>query len=243
MSVAGQDVTFPLFLYLSGSTVGYATKTAFQAASWNITFHDVNDNLLSPQPSWTMPVAGDSATGRHVIKFPEPDGIYTVKIIRPAAGYSSPMALVGEGTTYDIDNIGATIASFGGSAISPTLRSNTASMFDGDSIDLTFFVYDAALASIGATSLADCSARACEIKLDNKDSSVSPDVATLVETILTDTTGNRTLRATLDTFPSAIAVAAGQKSTSATAHLRLTKSTKTIIASEIKLTINWKATA
>jgi hypothetical protein len=61
--------------------------------------------------------------------------------------------------------------------------------------------------------------------------------------VLTDTSGNRVVRAILDTFPAILAPpTGGQQTQSARAHLRLTYTTKTLIASQYDLTIKWKAT-
>jgi hypothetical protein len=230
-------------LYLetdAGVAATYADKTAFLAAGYALTFRDIANAALSPQPTWTIPTTGVGK--RHLISFTVPDGVFTCGVTLPSGKTCSPVEFSGEGTAYDVDSVGGLIVSSNGVTVTPTRTDSTASMFDGDSIDLSFSVTEAALTSIGATSLADCTTRAAEIKLDTLDSSAAASVATLVETITTDTSGTRIIRATLDTFPSALAVAASTKSTSATAHLRLTKSTKTIIAAEIKLTINWKAT-
>lgn len=242
MSVVGSDQVLPLFLYISGAAVNYANKTAFQAAGWGLTWQDADGADLPTQPTWTLPIAGDATTGRHIVKFAEPDGTYTIKITQATNGSSYPLEATGEGSSYDIDAIGALIATSGGSVISTSAVTDTATMFDGDSIYLTFSVLEAALTQIGASSLADCDTLAAEIKLDANDSGDSADVATLTESIVSDVSGTRTVRGTLDAFPSALAVEDSQKSRQATAHLRLTKGTKTIIASEIKLTINWKAT-
>lgn len=242
MSVVGSEQVLPLFLKISGAAVNYANKTAFTAAGWNLTWQDADGSDLSTQPTWSLPIAGDATTGRHLIKFTEPDGVYTIKVTLPANGESQPLEAFGEGSAYDIDAVGALISTSGGSVISETASSDTAEMYDGDSIYLTFSVLEAALTQIGATSLADCDTLAAEIKLDANDSSDAADVTTLSEAIVSDVNGTRTVRGTLAAFPAALAVADGQRSRACTAHLRLTKGSNTIIASEIKLTVNWKAT-
>ena len=242
MSVVGSDQVLPLFLVISGAAVNYANKTAFQAAGWDLTWQDPDGVDLATQPTWSLPIAGDATTGRHLIKFTEPDGPYTILITQATNGQSTPLEATGEGDAYDIDTIGGTIATSNGTLISPTVISTTATMYHGDSIYLTFDVPDAALTQIGAASLADCDTRAAEIKLDAKNSGDDADVATLTETIITDTSGARVLRGTLPAFPVELAVADSQKAAQATAHLRLTKGSNTIIAAEIKVNINWKAT-
>lgn len=243
MSVVGSDQPLVVFLQISGAAVDYADKTAFQAANWDLTWYDADGAALSPQPTWSLPNAGDSATGRHQFKFTEPDGPYTVKVTLATNGEATPQEFMGEGFSYDIDALGALIATSGGVVISETLYSDSATMYHGDSIYLLFSVPEAALTAIGASSLADCDTIAAEIKRDSEDSGDNADVTTLTEAIITDTSNNRTLTGTLTAFPAILAVPDGSKSLAATAHVRLTKTSKTIIASEIKLTVNWKATS
>jgi hypothetical protein len=243
MSVVGTNQPLPLFLQISSAPVNYSNKTTFQAAGWDLTWQDANGTNLSPQPTWSLPIAGDATTGRHLIKYEDPSGPYTIKITKPANGESTPTEVTGEGFSYDDNSIGAAIATSSGTVITETATSTAVPMFDGDSIYLTFSVPEAALVQIGATSLANCDTMAAEIKLDASDSSAAPEVTTPVETIVSDVVNIRTVRAIVATFPSVLAVITGQRSRAATAHLRLTKGGNTIIAAEIKITINWKATA
>ena len=66
--------------------------------------------------------------------------------------------------------------------------------------------------------------------------------ATLTVSIVTDTVGNRVLRAVLDAFPAALKVVDGTQSTGARIDIRATESTKTFIIATCDLTILWKAT-
>ena len=78
--------------------------------------------------------------------------------------------------------------------------------------------------------------------LDSLNSDDTASVTGFSNSITSDTSGNRVVRCTLNAFPAALAVQDSTKSLAATAHLRLTEGSKTAIASEIKLTVKWKAT-
>ena len=242
MSVNGDFI--PQAIYLSdhvGRPAIYATKAAFNAAGWDITWRDANGVALASQPSWSLG-AGD-ARGRHHVTFVLVDAPWSARVITPTALHiSAPTEFRGEGFGYDADSLGGMIAASTGVTLVPTITTSTAEMFDGDSIDLTFSVPEAALTSIGAANLAAVTTLAAEIKLDSKDSSVAGDVTTLTETITSDILGTRTVRAILNAFPSVLAVPTANKSVSCTAHLRMTLGAKTIISSAISVTVKWKAT-
>lgn len=242
MSVNGD--LLPQAIYLSdlgGNPAIYSNKASFNAAGWDITWRDANGVALAPQPSWSLG-AGD-ARGRHHVTFVLSSGTWSARVITPTALHiSSPTEFQGEGFGYDYNSLGGMIAASTGVTLVPTITTSTAEMFDGDSIDLTFSVPEAALVSIGAANLAAVTTLAAEIKLDSKDSSVAGDVTTLTETITSDILGTRTVRAILNAFPSVLAVPTGSKSAACTAHLRMTLGAKTIICSAISITVKWKAT-
>ena len=226
----------------SGAFVSYANLAAFQAAGFSITFYGPNGVALAVQPTVTLPVAG--VNGRHQFAFPMPSGAWTAAIVgtNPLL-FATPAEFYDEGTSYDVDSIGSAIAISAGVSISDTALSGTVEMFDGNSIDVSCAVTDAALSKIGATSLADCGSLVAEIKLNSLDSSTAASVASLVETITSDVIGNRVVRVTLDTFPAALAVPVGsQQTVQATLQLKLTKTTKTITANSTQITVRWKAT-
>jgi hypothetical protein len=225
----------------SGVPQTYASKAAIQAASWDFTWYDGDGVALSSQPTWTLPVAGSN--GRHLISFVNPDGVWTVAITKPSVDHMSvPAEFSGEGTTYDTDSLGAMIQSSIGITVVDTLTEGTAEIFHGDSIRLDFSVSESALTAIGAASLAACDALKAEIKKVSTDSSTAAEVTTLTESIVSDTAGNRVVRATLAAFPSAIAPPTGGQTTLACrADLRLTEGSNTITASTINLTVKWRA--
>lgn len=240
MPVVGSPLPFVLYLADSSGDLTYASKALFLAAGWNLTWYDEDSIALSVQPTWTLPVAG--AAGRHQFQFLEPRGPYTIKVTKPAGAYSSPIEGQGEGVDYDINSIGALIATSGGVAISNRITTDSATIYHGDSLDLSFSVLEAALASIGANDLSDCTLYA-GIKLTGVDSGDAAAVDTWTALAATsDTIGNRVVRAQLDAFPVALAVPSNSTQLSAVAHLRLTVSTKTLIVAAIALTVEWKAT-
>lgn len=226
----------------AGTFVTYASYAAFQAAGFSITFYGANGVALASQPTITMPFTG--VLGRHQFNFIMPNDVWTAKVV------SSDVTLVGipaefdgEGTTYDIDSVGSSIATSSGVSISDTSLSGTATIYDGNSIRISCLVPESALTAIGASSLADSVTFTSEIKLNSADSSAAAAVTTLTEAITSDVLNNRVVLCTLDTFPAALAVpAGGQQSLQATLQLRITKATKTITANSTQITVLWKAT-
>lgn len=241
--IAGDDAIQTIYLFDStGLPVAYASKAAMQAAGWDLTWYDEDGVALSSQPTWTLPVAGET-TGRHQIRYVMPSGVWTAKVTVPSAlASAAPVEFSDEGTSYDIDSVGSLIASSSGVSLTPVLTSDTAEIFDGDSIVLDFSVTEAALSYVGAASLAAVDTILCQVKLDSLNSDDTASVTGFTNSITSDTSGNRVVRCTLNAFPAALAVQDSTKSLAATAHLRLTEGSKTAIASEIKLTVKWKAT-
>ena len=237
--------TVPLTVFVqndSGAFVTYANLAAFQAAGFSITFYGPTGAALAVQPAVTLPLTG--VNGRHQFAFVMPTGLWTAAIVgtNPLL-FATPVEFFSEGTSYDVNSIGSAIAISSGVSISDTALSNSVEMFDGNSVDISCAVTEAALAKIGATSLADCGSLVAEIKLNSLDSSTAASVAGLVETITSDILNNRVVRVTLDAFPSALAVPVGsQQTVQATLQLKLTKTTKVITANSTQITVRWKAT-
>jgi hypothetical protein len=240
--IIGESVPRAVYVQnISGQFISYSSYAQLQAAGIAVTFHDSVGVVLASQPTITMPFAG--VNGRHQLSYVMPPGIWTAKVTSAAAFLLvSPVEFDGEGTVYDIDAVGSSIATSSGVAISDTTFTNSVEMFDGNSIDISCSVADSALAKIGAANLAACTLLA-EIKLNSLDSSVASSVAVLTETITSDTSGNRVVRVVLDAFPAALAVPAGsQQSVQATLQLKLTNGAKSITANATQITVRWKAT-
>ncbi len=240
--ITGETVIQTLYLYdAAGALVSYATKAAMASAGWALTWYDNTGVALSSQPTWTLPVAG--ASGRHQIAFVMPSGVWTCKVTLPAAAnVAAPAEFGDEGTAYDIDSVGSSIATSSGVALTAITIGDAVTVYDGDSLVFDFAVSEAALTELGAASLTAVTTKLVQIKLDSSDSSTAAIAATFTNSITSDVSGTRTLHAYVDAFPAALAVPAGTKSVSATAHLRLTNGTKTVIASAIAVTVQWKAT-
>lgn len=244
MTVTGE--TYPQALYLQnqvGSPLAYATKAAMQAAGWDLTWYDASGVALTSQPSWTL-TAGDSL-GRHVVGFVVPDAPFTVKVTRPSTAHvAAPQEFSGEGLTYDTDALaGLFLASAGVVTGSVTTTGDEFVLFDANSIRIDLSVLDAALTYIGATSLATCDSMVAEIKKTTTDSSSVAEVTTLSEAIVTDTSGARLVRCTLDSFPAALAVPTGGDGQAVTGRidLVLTKGTKKVTAATKNIRVVWKA--
>lgn len=244
--ITGEPDIQTLYLYdAAGALVSYASKALMVAALWDLIWYDADGVALASQPTWSLPVAG--ALGRHQIKFIVPAGVWTCKVSLPAAAnVAAPIEFGGEGLSYDIDTIGSMIATTNGVAITPVTVSDTATIFQGDSLVFDFAVSEAALTLLGvgvaAGALALVDTKLCQIKLNSADSGDTAITAVFTNSITSDVVGTRTLRATLSVFPSGLNIPASAKSLPFTAHLRLTEGSTTIIASEIAGTVLWKAT-
>jgi hypothetical protein len=243
VSITGDEIPQAIYLFSpTGVPLSYATKAAMQAAGWDLIWYDEDDVALSSQPTWTLQSAGDSE-GRHPIRFIIPSGVWTCPVVKPSIEYyAAPAEFSGEGFSYDTDAIGSLIATSNGVALTPVTTADSAEIYMGDSIILDFAVTEAALTYIGAASLAAIDTLLAEIKLNTTDADQAATVGGLTESITSDTSGNRVVRAVLDAFPSALNVPDGAKSLACTAHLRATEGTKTAIIGEIALTIKWRAT-
>jgi len=241
--ITGDEAIQPIYLYdTAGALVSYASKALMQAAGFDLTWYDADAVALASQPAWTLPVAG--ADGRHQIKYVIPNGPWTCKVSLPsAANNAAPIEFWAEGMSYDENSIGSLIATSGGVALTPVTTADEAEIYDGDSIVLNFSVTEAALEYINAASLNACDSLVAEIKLNTIDSDQPATVVGLTETITSDTAGNRVVQAVLAAFPAALAVPDATKSLACTAQLRLTEGSRTAIASEIALSVKWKATS
>jgi hypothetical protein len=144
-------------------------------------------------------------------------------------------------SVYTLDSLGSIIATTGTIVVSDLSTETSLEIYDGDSIDVNLTVPEAALTALGAASLAAIDALACGVKLNSLNSD-DPQSATLSTSIVTDTSGNRVVRAYLNAFPAALAVSDATQSTQATIALRATEGTKTFIVATCALTIKWKAT-
>lgn len=178
--------------------------------------------------------------GYHALSFTCPAGWWTARVRAPANGQSTPLAITGEGESYDNDSIGALVNAGTRPAdpYEPTAAS-TLTIYDGNSILVDLSISETALAYIGAANLAACTLSA-GIKLTSKTSDDPADV-TLTPTVVTDTTGARVVRCQVDTFPAALAIPDGVQELAARLDVRLTKSGRTVTGAVVAVTVKWKA--
>jgi hypothetical protein len=140
----------------------------------------------------------------------------------------------------DTDTLAGLFVSSTVAPVSPVATQTTRTVFQGDTLRLDFVVLESTLSAIGAASLAAVDTLAIGMKLDSNDSGDAQD-ATLTATVLSDTSGNRVVRGTL-AFPAAFNVPDGQRQIAATAMLRLTEGSVTVIGAIVNVQVLWKAT-
>lgn len=239
MSVIGTTLAQALYLKTdAGAAVSYATKALFIAAGWDIIWQDSTGTALSTQPTWTLS-AGSG--GRHVVGFTCPAGQWTAKVVQIASNFSNPLEFSGEGLANDADTLYATLVGSLGTPATDVSTDGEVRIFDGNSLRIDFSVLETALAFIGASSLADCSSISAELKLITLNSDDPATVATMTETILADTSGNRTVRVDVDAFPAALAVPDAAADVRARCDLRLVKGAREVVAATVSVVVLWKA--
>lgn len=240
MPTTSDTVPQAIFLETDGGVAAvYASKAAFQAAGWDLTWQDATGTDLASQPAWTL--SAGEATGRHVIGWTPADGLATVKITAPAGYRSDPAEFSVEATVYSLDDVYGVMAAGISTPVTELTNTGDVDLYDEDSIILDMTVLEAALTAIGASSLADCDAIAAEIKRTSLNSDDPADVTDLTEAITSDTSGNRVVRVTRDGFPAALAVPDDVDELACRCDLRLTKGTKTVTAAVRSITVHWKA--
>jgi hypothetical protein len=238
MPTTGTETPLPLFIQTAaGVATNYADKTAFLAATWDISWRDADDVALASQPTWTLS-AGSG--GRHVLNFTVPAGPWTARITVPSGFVVNPIEFWGEGLSYDADDIYGAIVASVGVPVTITATATTSTIYDGDSIAVLMSVPEGALTALGAANLAACTLSA-QGKRRSLDSDAAADVTTFTETIVTDSANSRVVRVTLASFPSVWAVPDATQAVQARIDLRLTYSGQTLTASVHDLTISWKA--
>lgn len=85
-----------------GTAESFASKAAFQAAGWDLSWRDVDGVALASQPTWVLSDQGD---GEHLVKYTVPSGFYWVKVTAPEGRVASPAGWSNEGEAYDADSI------------------------------------------------------------------------------------------------------------------------------------------
>lgn len=101
--IAGDSKPKVLILELAdGTAESFASKAAFQAAGWDLSWRDVDGVALASQPTWVLASQGG---GLHLLKYTMPAGAYWVKVTVPADRVVSPESWSNEGQAYDDDAI------------------------------------------------------------------------------------------------------------------------------------------
>lgn len=246
MPLAGSTATFPLLLQdAAGAALSYANKAAFTGAGWAITFYNSTGTALSPQPTWDL-LVGTVATQPDIyqVQYVVPTGDFTAVVDVLGTNYAAPTAYRDFGDGASLSQIYAAALESSGVVVQDATTGQDINVYQGDSIVVDMSVTETALSFIGAASLADCDTIAAELKLAATNATSAPEVATFAESITSDTSGARTVRVSLDSFPSALNVSGPLGTTvAARIDLRLTKGTKTIIASTVNVTSQWAAAA
>jgi hypothetical protein len=228
-----------LSVLATGVARDFADKAAMVTAGYDLIAYDEDGVALASQPTWDM--VRSETNGDHQLIYAVPLDPFGLRLTVPATDYASVALWSGIGYAYGPDDIGGAIAAAGAVAVTPTATTDDATMYDGDSIDISVSISETALSSIGAASLAACDTRRANIKLNSAESGAAPTVAygDLTVAITTDTSGNRVLRITKDAFPIALAVPNSAKSLAATLQVELGESSKLITAASVNLTILW----
>ena len=243
MTAVGHNDTIwtNLSVLATGVPQDFADKAAMVSAGYALTGYDETGTALGVAVTWDM--ERSETNGDHLLSYAVPLGAFALRLTVPVADYASVALWNGIGYIYGPDDLGSLIATTGSITLTPTTTSDDAEMFDGDSISVVMRVTEAALTAAGAASLAACDTLRAYIKLDSVDSGAAPtvDYTDLTVTILTDSSGDRTVRVTKDAFPTALAITDAAKSLTCKVQLELGESTKLITAATVGLTIKWVA--
>ena len=241
MTAVGHNDTLwtNLSVLATGVAQDFANKAAMTGAGYALTWYDELGVALVSQPTWDM--VRSETNGDHQLNYAVPLGAFAIRLTVPVTDYASIALWNGIGYTYGLDDIGGAIATSGGVTVTPTMTTDTATVYDGDSLDVSVSVTEAALASIGAVSLAACDTRRATLKLDSANSGAAPTVpyTDLTVTITTDISGTRILRIVKDAFPTALAVPNGSTSVACTLQMELGEGTKVITAASVAITVLW----
>ncbi len=241
MTAVGHNDTLwtNLTVLATGAARDYADKAAMVTAGYALTAYDELGAALGTPVTWDR--VRSETNGDHMLNYAVPLDAFGLRLTVPAADFASVALWNGIGYTYGLDDIGGFIATSGSVAITPTITTDTATVYDGDSLDVSVSITEAALASIGAASLTACDTRRATIKLDSANSGAAPTVpyTDLTVTITTDTVGNRVLRIVKDAFPTALAVPNSSTSVACTLQMELGEGTKVITAASVAITVLW----
>ena len=244
MPLAGSTSIIPLILQTdAGAALTYADKAAFTTAGWDVVFYDADGDVLTVD--WDLnPDTTATAGDTYLLSFTVPFGYYMAVVEIVSTNLAIPAAFSDFGDTATLGQIKSAIAIAGGVFVTDTVSNSAITVFQGDSISVDMLIPEAALTAVDAVSVADLSSYAAELKLEATDATAAPVAVDFTETVVSDTSGERIVRASLNAFPSALDVD-GPNGTSVSARidLRITKGSKTRVAATVDLTVVWTANA
>lgn len=243
MSTTGD--TIPLLLTLEqddGTAASYANKTAFQAASWDIDFYDVDGDLLASQPTWTIE---DLGNGRHLVAYTVPSGHYVADLTIPSGYTANTTGWTGQGETYDPDSLAGLLLTANGQAVGETRTTgDLEDLVDGDSLNYTVVIPDSALTRVGAASLAAVDNIYASIKVASGDSGDTDADVNLVVAILSDSEGARTVQLTQTAAQLAtdgVSVPDGSQSVAYKLDVVLVEGSEKLTAAQLSFNLLWQA--
>jgi hypothetical protein len=180
----------------AGVASSYASKALFEAAGGAIAFYNSTGSLTV---TYTLSAISN---GIHKIQYALPAGQYWAVLTAPTGEVSNAYGWTDEGFIYDTDYIGSLLTS---GDIDLTTLTDTTSIYEfeyisGNSIKEIVSISENALTRLGAANLA-----ACTITCSCKDHALKDDDEaadfTLTTAVVTDSSGDRTVRIYADTFP------------------------------------------
>lgn len=220
----------------AGAALSYADKTAFQGASWDLTWRDADGVALASQPTWTI---SDEGGGQHRIKYIVPAGIYWVEVTVPGTNFITPLSWQDEGQSYDDDSIAALLLSSQGAVSTVTLvDGDLGNVVEHDSYASgTQTIPIGLLTRAGLTGYADI-ASGWTISAGFKHQP-SDAVGTGI-TVAFVSAASGTYAFTWNTFPTGMAISpATQESEDFYIDIEITNVTKKITVGRFKVTIIW----
>lgn len=239
--ITGDTIVKIVYLQtLAGRNLSYASKAAFQADGWDLSWRDNAGAALSSQPTWTL---ADQGGGRHMVAYTVPSGVSWVKSTVP--GWAADPGVWGtEGEAYDEDSLAGLLQTSQGV---PGLQSAA----DGDLGDVvmgdswTSGVITVPLGKISPFGYSDLTGMTLSagLKQDPSTTAVVSSTSPALNTTIIDTSA-RTISAQWIAFPAAMNL--GSTSSDQTAawfldfQLKHTASGRIMTVGRYKLNVVWQ---
>lgn len=244
----GDTVPIPVQLETSaGVAATYADKTAFVAASWNLTFLDAAGDALATQPTWAIKSLGG---GLHSITYTVPSGYYLAQITIPSGFVSNVYGWSSQGETYDNDSLGGALQSAAGQTLGETRTTGALEdLVNGDSLNYTITIPESALTRVGGASLtallgATPTGITAAAKLNTDDSADDTADVPLTVAVVGDSSGARSVKVTLGAaalITAGVTLAAGETSLPYTIDVSLLNGTEKLTAAQVTFNLIWQA--